>query len=300
MIRIILSLIVSLSSTASVALAKDVEQRMQPTSPWNVQYNEEKCSLVRKFSVGGDAITAIFNRFDPGDKFQLMLAGNPIEKANGSGKAKFQFGPSEALQESTFRLRKLTDGTPTLLFTSLPRIAAPTAAELELLQEATINKVITLTPLDKNRLSAVTYLRVDAPLSKPLILELGALDAPFEALAKCVDDLLTTWGVSSEKHRNLTAHVKPIGNAGDWANARDLPQNLRAPGFSTTIRFRLIVDAAGNVSSCHIQEGDHPQLAELTCKLMMERAQFEPAVDANGDRIVSYWRNAVWWGSPKP
>lgn len=67
-------------------------------------------------------------------------------------------------------------------------------------------------------------------------------------------------------------------------------------GKSSLIRFRLMVDATGKPSSCHVQEATlTAAYMELTCRVLMQRARFVPALDAKGQPVVSYYTNAVNW-----
>jgi TonB family protein len=60
------------------------------------------------------------------------------------------------------------------------------------------------------------------------------------------------------------------------------------------VHFRLSVDARGKVSDCHIQRSTRPEgFDEAVCEVLMHRARFKPALDAEGKPMASYYINTV-------
>lgn len=65
-------------------------------------------------------------------------------------------------------------------------------------------------------------------------------------------------------------------------------------------RFHVNIDASGAPTSCEITgpSGD-ASLDALTCKLLMRRAKFKPAVDPFGKPIPDTFDSAIRWDIPK-
>ncbi|WP_133365185.1 energy transducer TonB [Qipengyuania sediminis] len=89
-------------------------------------------------------------------------------------------------------------------------------------------------------------------------------------------------------------------DAGSWIRQDDYPASAVRDGEGGIVAFRLDVDAAGRVANCAILESSGPLvLAETTCRLLSERARFEPARDAAGRAIASRYHSRVRWEAPE-
>ncbi|MBU1606453.1 MAG: energy transducer TonB, partial [Alphaproteobacteria bacterium] len=66
-----------------------------------------------------------------------------------------------------------------------------------------------------------------------------------------------------------------------------------------TARFRLEIAADGRVTGCAITGSTgHAALDTATCRLLEQRARFEPARNSNGDAVAGSFVNAVRWELP--
>ena len=76
--------------------------------------------------------------------------------------------------------------------------------------------------------------------------------------------------------------------------SRDYPLPMLLSGKRAIVQFRLNVDPAGKPTACHIQQSTRPKaFDDAVCKAIMRNAEFEPALDAGGSPIASYWLNTV-------
>jgi protein TonB len=65
------------------------------------------------------------------------------------------------------------------------------------------------------------------------------------------------------------------------------------------VRFSVDVDETGRVTGCEIVGSSGvPELDELTCAKISERAVFRPARDAKGNAVAGKWSNTVRWQIP--
>jgi TonB family protein len=69
-----------------------------------------------------------------------------------------------------------------------------------------------------------------------------------------------------------------------------------AAGASGTVLVRVSVDATGKPSKCDwiARSGSEP-LDRVTCKILMQRARFHPAVDASGKPAPGYFVTKMNW-----
>jgi len=92
----------------------------------------------------------------------------------------------------------------------------------------------------------------------------------------------------------------PKGDPGRWITDRDYRTRWIREGLSGTARFALAIDASGRISECTItRSSGHGELDAATCRLIERRARFEPARDAEGNRVPGRYSNAINWRIPE-
>lgn len=270
--------------------------RLKPGSKWNVHYAEDSCRMGRSFGEGDQKIVLLIDRYQPGDSLRMSFVGKPAYTRLNEGTVRIRFGPSEIEQEAEFYPATIADKTPSLIIRGDVRIA-PYAPEVRAAYEAALKagrydfEWPQTTPEQE---TAVTFIEVKRSIRQPFILETGSLGAPLAALEKCTDELLDHWGIDVAKHASLSRKLKPRSNPGEWMKSRDYPLPMLLSGKRAIVHFRLNVDAAGKPTACHIQQSTRPKaFDDAVCKAIMRNAEFDPALDAEGKAIASYWLNSV-------
>lgn len=279
-------------ASASGAADREVPVRYAPSTPWQVDYAEDSCRLARRFGEGDQSIVLMIDRFRPGDHFRMTLAGKPLESVRPRQAVKVRFGPKEREQELQFYEGRVGE-LPALLFEKAMRIAPLTEEQESLraqLERSGRAHMFEAPTLDATRAEEVEYLHVAARGSTPKVLETGSLGNAFAALHGCTEELLTHWGIDVEKHRTLSRKPVPAGSPGTWLRPSDYPPEMIRRGAQAIVHFRLIVDPDGRVSECRIQQATQGEaFSEAVCNAFRRRARFEPALDAEGVPIKSYY-----------
>ena len=92
----------------------------------------------------------------------------------------------------------------------------------------------------------------------------------------------------------------PKGKWQQWVTTNDYPtRDLRAEHSGTT-RYRLSVDAGGQVTNCAITTSSGwPGLDKAACERVSDRARFEPATDQTGARVTGSFAGSVTWQIPR-
>lgn len=291
------SIFVLLAALALPGLAVAKEPlRLKPSSKWNVHYAEDSCRMGRSFGEGDKKITLLVDRYQPGDALRLSFVGKPADTSLNEGIVRIRFGPAEIEQEAEFYPATLADKTPSLIIRGSVRIA-PYSPEVHAAHDAALKakrydfEWPQVTPEQE---AAVTFIEVKRSIRQPFILETGSLGAPLAALEKCTDELLDHWGIDVAKHAALSRKLRPRSNPGQWMKSRDYPLPMLLSGKRAIVHFRLNVDAAGKATACHIQQSTRPKaFDDAVCKAIMRNAEFDPALDAEGKPIASYWLNSV-------
>ena len=258
-------------------------------SKWHVSYDKDGCRLARAFGSADAPVSTIFSRYSPGDGFQLAISGAPFKRFMNVNKAYLQFGPTEAKQDHEYMAGELGKGVPALIFRGL-RLAPATPEEKKRLERAAWNEPFEPLPLTPERKAAVTYLEVSRSTGKVIRLATGPMKAPLAALDKCIEDLMTTWGIDVARHARLSRKVMPAASPATWVTNSDYPADQQMRGEQGIVNFRLSVDEKGAVSACHIQQSTRPaKFDEIVCRALTRRAKFHPALDAQGNALASYY-----------
>jgi hypothetical protein len=279
--RILLALAALPLVAAAPAKAEPVV--LKPAGPWNLDVGENRCRLNRLFGEPGNQHLLALEQHYPGSGAGLFMAG-PAFKPFSSGartelrlfegqtalvSAPFtgaveEFGP--AVIYRTIRFDGATPSTETLDFlggSGIPRLASP-PAQARSITVAQGNHVVTL--------------------------ETGPFGGAFAALNRCSEDLIRAWGLDLEQHR--TASRRPVWQNREELNRRitaEFPIRLARNAGQAIYQMRVIVSPQGTVEDCQLASVVPGEEAQSPACKRMEKARFEPALDAAGQPMRSYY-----------
>lgn len=287
-----------MAATPTIAQSGKEPLVLKPTSAWHVDYADDRCRLARQFGAGDDLVYALFDRYGPTEYFRLTLAGMPVKTSIDQADATLRFGPTESEQKIMFYNGNL--GTmPALIFANSIRVAPAAAAEFAAATKNDDDEWIEFAPISEARQKAIKYLTLGKPLKRQITLETGSMRGPMVALDKCIDNLMATWGIDTEKHKALTRKVMPQQSPGKWVVSDDYPVDMLVSGQPAIVEFRLSVGPDGKPTACYIQSTTRPkEFDDAVCKSVMSRARFDPALDAAGKPLASFYRNTVRFQFP--
>jgi hypothetical protein len=291
-----IALISIIASSSSQAAQPPL--RLKQSSPWHVDFADDRCRLMRKFGEGDQIVYAIFDRYGPGEHFRMTIAGKPVRTSGLKVEATIQFGPDEGDQQLPFYPGTLGE-LPALVFQSQTRVAPPSPAEQVLIDSRKDDESFDVAPIEPEREAAIKYLAIGKPLRRDLILETGPMRKPLVTLGECIDNMMISWGIDVERHKTLSRPVEPMTSPGKWVVSSDYPSKMLYAGQSAIVEFRMIVSEDGSPASCHIQSTTRPkEFDKAVCGSLMKRARFKPALDADGKPLASYYRNTVRFAIP--
>lgn len=280
---------------------------LQPSSPWNVHYADDSCRLGRTFADGDGQAVFYIDQFAPGPMMNVLVASKSFRGYAGN-KVIARFGPSGG--ERT--INPVMDAEfgkigPAIMVNSfglfeggVSGAALKEQTEDQSAPAATDDTVLVepqaATP---QQAQAITWFEVQRGSRQPVRFALGPMREPMAALQTCTEELLTHWGIDVAAHRTLTKPPVPSQNPGSWVSSDDYPMHLLDRGVQGIIQFRLLIDADGKVGACHIQQSTRPaEFDKKVCDIMSRRARFDPALDAQGRPIKSYWRSTFRFAIP--
>lgn len=293
---VFMGLFACMFSASFVGSAAASEPSLAPSGPWRLDYSDDSCALARTFGEADQSVTMILRRFEPNNGFRMILVGRRFRRARLGREAAFRFGPIEEEQELGYFPGDVS-GIPALILFGEMRIAPLTEeqrVELEALTEENEDHAFEYPQIDSQRYQAVEYLSVDASGSGDFQLELESFGDAYDAFDTCMDELLTHWRIDVDAHRSLTRPAVPVESPGRWLTPSDYPTDMLRESQQGLVDFRLDVDAEGNVTDCHIQQSTRPVgFDDAVCNGLKNRARFEPALDADGNPIASYFVSSV-------
>lgn len=275
-------------SFASVSEARE-PLVLTRTGPWILNENEDSCDLVGQFGANDQQIIMKMVRFQPGDPFYLTFYGKPMRTNAPRSFLSMAFGPG---QEPTRRetLNGNAGGTPLRI---VGRWQLVGGKETRPVGE---DDPAAPTPITPEQEIAIRYLDLTPFPGRTYRLETGSMGATMAALRTCMDKLVSTWGFDPAQQAALSRPATPLGNPGDWITSLDYPSALLSLRASGIVHFRLDIDETGSVAGCHVQTTTKPAgFDDPSCRLIQQRAKFDPALDAAGQPVKSYYVSQVRW-----
>ncbi|UVI40059.1 TonB family protein [Qipengyuania spongiae] len=253
---------------------------LAPSSPWNVDYADESCSLRRTFDLGDKSVSLQLEQISSAPYFNLMMAGEGLRRSS-SETMRIQFGPAEDAVERGFLMGTSAQSrTPFLVMFGVQMAAVPETAEI-----GTFPSI----ELSAERMAAITELTLSRGLRDEVTLQLGPMDKPMEALQACVTDLAATLGLDDIPTASMT-------------NGRELARYLQDRFPNTAFRdeaegivtVRVLVDPEGKAKACQVARSVRPALFDdLVCYAIMQKAEFDPVPGADGEPTYAYLVQSV-------
>lgn len=271
------------------------EFRLPSSSRWFMEYATDSCQLARQFGQGENQTVVQFTRYEPSADFDLNVIGDPIGSHTGRTAVRLRFGTSGEFVRSEAMAGSAANKKPALFLNGrLDNLDVSDVDfdDLRKMNAAELGRLETVAPATETAVSSMSLVAG----SRTLVLELGPMGAPMAAMRKCVSELIKAWGLDPDEQAALVSRPQPKSNPRGWLTSSDYPTGSLWRGEQAIIRFRLMVSAAGETTTCAVQsaiaKGD---FAATTCNLLKRRARFEPARNTSNQGVASYYVGKVVW-----
>ena len=94
--------------------------------------------------------------------------------------------------------------------------------------------------------------------------------------------------------------AKPSGNPSAWVTNDDYPDSALRNEEQGRTAFRLAIGADGRPTSCTVTASSGARaLDDAACRLLMRRARFTAAKDADGAAVAGTYANSFLWQIPE-
>lgn len=91
----------------------------------------------------------------------------------------------------------------------------------------------------------------------------------------------------------------PSNNSSSWITTNDYPRRPLIDGIEGLASYRLVIGTTGRVSSCELTSPTgNRALDDATCRLITNRARFDPATDESGAKVMGTYTGSVRWEIP--
>ncbi|MEP3422635.1 MAG: energy transducer TonB [Erythrobacter sp.] len=259
--------------------------KLEPISPWNIDFAADKCRLARLFGTGGDDEERHFLFFEqvaPQSGFAMTMAGPEIARYRNGSRVEMGMEGNEPMErlETLGRRGTVASIGPAIVIATrslgrAPGAVAPYSAGIDLDEAANVDRIV----LRRSR--------------RVLSIETGNMMAPFQALNACTFDLLESWGLDPEQHRRYTP--------AQWQNMESIARRIQAnyprralnSGENGNFRMRVIIETDGSVSDCFMGQSTETRRLESPACDEMSDAVFTPAKDSAGNPIRSFYATSI-------
>ena len=248
---------------------------LPPTSAWTADFAADNCSLTRTFGDASGSVTLRLRQFAPADYIEITLVSSTFEL--DPDRPSYAVADGEPVRIGLFQTFRFDSGLQGVVFHAA--LGAASASTGERSPYAA----------DDPDVGAVDHLAVQNVFDRGFTLRTGSLRGPMSALATCLDDLMTSWGLDAAAHHALTSSVAERVRDRPWPGQVTVPEIGRWP--SDFVEFRLLVDETGGVTDCRVLNGrpEDEGLGRQICAKMPRTWRFEPARDASGTPIKSFY-----------
>lgn len=282
----VLAAIVPASAILLYAPARASTLELEPSSQWVLDSAEDSCALRRMFGEGDMSGLLEIRKFAPTSALEVTVS------SNGSRTTKhpfeYRFLPIQQWQDDdgTFYVAHKNGFRGGMFSTELSKIDEVKEAD------AGSVRVVNIQDYRDKELDAgakITSLEIRGMFKQPIMLKTGSLQAPISTMQKCIDELMTHWGLDAEAQKTVQrpAILKIRFRLG-------FPESIARAGVPALVHLRLDIGPAGDVTGCHIQLPlRDPAYVKSVCAGLKRDLTFEPAIDKDGKPIASYWTERI-------
>lgn len=254
---------------------------LEPTSAWNLRYDEDKCRLVRLFGEGEDQVELNIDQSGIEPFFNLFVLGEPVKTGRRQQTLTVQFGPHEESAERSFLRGRLGEEKVPFLMMHGIQLGKP-EADVETGEFETGG-------IGLDRQEQIEWLAIGGRGSPALNLRLPDFSEAMAALSSCSEDLVRHLGLDADGQSRI-AEKPQLLNKMEMARTINYPWLYQRKGMEGSVRLRVTVSKDGEATTCQIARSSRPAVFDdVVCRAMIQNGEFAPAIDVDGNPSASYF-----------
>ena len=259
-----------LIASAALGFATPVRAApLPPTGPWVVDYGNDQCLLDRNYGTEAKPLILAIRRvpMDPDASVGVFSRGGPENPIVGA--ATVGFGGAAPIK-AAFRAYSVPGKDLRSLMTYVANGATLVASAAQ---------------------SGAISVRASGEIENSF--QVPALAEGLRALDACLLDLGQSWGMPADQQKRVKILARPLRQ--DYLQPEDYAGELNRNSNSRP-QVRLWVDENGKPLDCvPLKATASDEFANRTCRLLLQRASFSPALDADGTPVKSLLVYTVDW-----
>ncbi len=298
-----ISVAFGLSAPAS---ASDVV--LDPNQKWVANFGDNSCKLIRSFGDEQTPTVLVLEQYAPSESFTWTVAGPYVAQTRFSRDVTVQWGPffdpyEQKFQDATlgtigkaFMGRNWVSPDHLVPSTSKDALRSLDKPELASGYEPVLGQI------NEAEAAGVEYVSFTQKNRLHLVLRLSDLAPAIATLNKCTRDLAAEWGFDESYADRLTS--TPI-----WSNVSDVARRIQekyparalSRGAQANFKVRIIVGTDGRPERCdwiNETKADDFEMGRTPCDIVMEDAEFEPAIDQEDRPIRSIYQSTIRYRIP--
>ena len=253
---------------------------LAPSSPWNLRYEDDMCRLVRVFGEGDERVELHISQSGIEPYFNLIVSGRQAKASGRRSGLSIQFGPDEEEVERSFIHGKLGDDKLPFIMMYGIQLGNP--------RDDTGEGEFSANGIGKERQAGIEWLGIGGQSKPRLRLMLPGFTDALAALRTCSEDLVRQLRLDPEGQAKIVDRAK-MTNQSEIARTIVYPKVYVMKGVEGSVLVRMTINKEGKPTNCQIARSSRPEVFDdVVCLAMMQKGEFEPAIDDEGNRVSSY------------
>jgi len=256
--------------------------------PWELHTTPESCYLSRRISSGPRAMDVLIHSFGSASPYHVTVRGPGLPLLpDRAAVAQIGFGDQEPPADTFVLMGKAGNG-PVALFVAAP----PGRGSIHMMGSRYYG-----THTDARIWAGVDPAGETLSLAMtgmdPLVLPLGPMESEYARLDDCAQTLENAW--SSAASAGATPVDAPkLHDPIEVSWHMKYPEDLLLNRVSGLVELRMTVDAKGRARNCVVQLSTWgPRFGDASCAHLQQIARFDPAHDAQGNPVSSYFQTSA-------
>ena len=242
---------------------------VKPTGPWNVDFGDAHCIAMRNYGTAAKPVILAFKPSPIGDVIQLSVVRPGVSVHVNQYPGSITAGGLKPVPVSMLGYRAPS------------KKSRVTVVNLQRAQ------------FDTLRAAPTVRLRASGEIDQAFALV--GMEPVTQALDKCMANLRKVWHVA-EASGPVATPAEPRVPLNRLFSERDYPGIAWVQRAGGLVEMMVLIDPAGKVASCMVTgTSGYASLDAQSCAIITERADFSPAIGADGKPVRSGAIQRVRW-----